>query len=1855
MKAALEAFRAEQHDVLTKFVANYEGKSLNLSRQNLGQVGASAVAEGLQENKTLRELNIHDNNIGPDGAKAFAKALEVNKSITTLNLNWNNIGPDGAAAIRKALEVNSSLTQLSLWNNKIGNAGAIAIGKGLEVNNSIHSIELDENDIGVEGAKAIGLALQVNKTLKALTLDGNKIGDEGATYISSALKANNSIRSIDLRGNGIGDEGAKAIGLALQVNPILKQLSGVELKNHIQGLPQGVSDNERILEYLRKQSKIKEKAEEEKKKAAAEEAARKKVKQAAEEEARKRREEEESKRREEEARKRREEEERKRQEAEKKAKEAAEKALEVERRKAQELLEAQRKMQQQQLVTERKAREEAERQEAAAQKRKQEEDKRLRREALEDATRGDSVEELQKAIEAATAIDPSMTKLAAATARLTRLQEQEQAKQEAAAQQRKQEQDKKLRREALQEMQKEADMYGGLQYLHAHGMFVGKSGAGKSSVLEAMQNVPHEAKKGSTKGADLVEIQIAHVVSGGSGWRAVKPGEDTLTEQQRVMALNLAAKINERQQGGGKSVVVEQASLEDFQRNKVELQRQRKRPHIEESPLLEQDVPLVLSATASSVSGEDQKKLPSPRPTAPDPSTSATRTSPATATPSPSPSTSAAATFPSTSAAAATSSTSAALLSSLNLKQTQQQTEVPKEGSHLMDGELLLGMVEDGKIKGDELSLSLWDMGGQDVFHSLHHLFLKRGALFLVLFDMRELVEGADPKQKQECLSHLRFWLRSLETHTFEEGNGWAPVFLVGTHKDFVTKESEHKHIAEVLDREFGGSSFYNTKKLYTPPNGRDFPFFPVDNKVRPVDPTVQALMKALEATARNEEYIKRKIPVPWVKLFDKLFQQAKKQSWLSREEVVQLATQCGLANPTNNIDLVLRYLHDQGRVLYFADQPSLHDLVILDPTNFFLEPVTRIICEFDTHRIPAHDEAIKSLSSAWTKLKSSGMLEKRLLPILWADRSEETREYLLALMIKFGLAVELQADASEAADEVVFLVPALLPKEPHSLKKPKSLEVSCSIGFYPREERAAAEPETIEERVKTVGFLPSGFFSRLLGKCFTWSQGWSAGVNWNDGWSEYSTPAQLFQKRALLSFGALRFEMTVFDDLNILRVRCGDKNPRALLRRLLLLCEEVIEEALGGALLVRPYLEHEGTMVRLEKAQDAVRRGVKLLFDDKWLLPEQIKEKFSPHWFPPAQPPSKFDAFWCFREGPFDSALVGKLQDRLLDMGVPPFHMAQKGLRSEQTLDALTRSRLMVLLVSVQGLQPLCELKEESKADPVLVEWALALELLEQKRLQRVLPLLVGPNADRSRNEPAFLQSSQGFLSEDRLPDVVVKAVVSAVTEGLKNANLTPSKRLQTRTVRETYQQLMAHGQPWSEDVAANALPSKRARGDAVSLVNIPLLSLKLQQAMDEVRVAEGTGESQKPAEVATAIAKQTESDAEAEFRGQIEQAAKQAETLLKDKKAQQQLQLSKDMRVEAQYVAFLSHAQAQAGDLVRTIYLELDRKCWYDKEQVERTLVGMVKGIAMSEVFLIYVSKSYFTRPYCRFELQVARLLEKPIVVVREASLRPTRGPIDLPQIAACDKQLVEFDILALSDELRDAFSTGFIPLLKARINTALGKEVLATATPASATAAAAPAASPTSPAPQAATGAGVLTQDQLDALAAVELDADTLLHIEDEDLNEFFTALSVSAPNKLKIKAARRKLQSSVLAAASTSSPPAAALPATTPAAPSSFSSSAVPSSAPPSASLPRSPGPRAPPPSSPAASSPSTSLARPRALFPSSPPASSSPSSSSSSSAACGAFTPAGASNAAVWAGSNRTPEDLKFIDLRDDTY
>eukprot|EP00808_Paulinella_micropora_P013735 g27978.t1 len=86
LQAALAAFHVGQHDVLTKFVANYEGKSLDLSSENRGQVGASAVAKGLQEDLWTGIATLR-----PSNSSSCSHALHVLCLSSTAHSAWAGV------------------------------------------------------------------------------------------------------------------------------------------------------------------------------------------------------------------------------------------------------------------------------------------------------------------------------------------------------------------------------------------------------------------------------------------------------------------------------------------------------------------------------------------------------------------------------------------------------------------------------------------------------------------------------------------------------------------------------------------------------------------------------------------------------------------------------------------------------------------------------------------------------------------------------------------------------------------------------------------------------------------------------------------------------------------------------------------------------------------------------------------------------------------------------------------------------------------------------------------------------------------------------------------------------------------------------------------------------------------------------------------------------------------------------------------------------------------------------------------------------------------------------------------------------------------------------------------------------------------------------------------------------------------------------------------------------------------------------------------------------------------------------------------------------------------------------------
>lgn len=125
----------------------------------------------------------------------MAKALESNTTLQHLSLAMNEIGDVGALALAKALESNTTLQRLSVVANEIGDVGAQALAQALEKNSTLQELQLDMNLIGDDGAQTLAQALKTNATLKCLGLSLNPIYCEGVQALDKAVQINTTLQS----------------------------------------------------------------------------------------------------------------------------------------------------------------------------------------------------------------------------------------------------------------------------------------------------------------------------------------------------------------------------------------------------------------------------------------------------------------------------------------------------------------------------------------------------------------------------------------------------------------------------------------------------------------------------------------------------------------------------------------------------------------------------------------------------------------------------------------------------------------------------------------------------------------------------------------------------------------------------------------------------------------------------------------------------------------------------------------------------------------------------------------------------------------------------------------------------------------------------------------------------------------------------------------------------------------------------------------------------------------------------------------------------------------------------------------------------------------------------------------------------------------------------------------------------------------------------------------------------------------------------------------------------------------------------------------------------------------------------
>ena len=165
---------------------------LFLKETALTSKGATFVADGLYQNKTLKELFLFHNRVADLGAQSLARALSFNQNsmLECLSLGRNYISDQGAQFLAEMLKTNQTLKELWLSCNRIGDAGVRALVDALRTENkTLIILSLDWNPLISDASVDPLIAMfQVNQSLKKLDIASCNLSSSGKAKLLKALK-----------------------------------------------------------------------------------------------------------------------------------------------------------------------------------------------------------------------------------------------------------------------------------------------------------------------------------------------------------------------------------------------------------------------------------------------------------------------------------------------------------------------------------------------------------------------------------------------------------------------------------------------------------------------------------------------------------------------------------------------------------------------------------------------------------------------------------------------------------------------------------------------------------------------------------------------------------------------------------------------------------------------------------------------------------------------------------------------------------------------------------------------------------------------------------------------------------------------------------------------------------------------------------------------------------------------------------------------------------------------------------------------------------------------------------------------------------------------------------------------------------------------------------------------------------------------------------------------------------------------------------------------------------------------------------------------------------------------------------
>ena len=361
--------------------------------------------------------------------------------------------------------------------------------------------------------------------------------------------------------------------------------------------------------------------------------------------------------------------------------------------------------------------------------------------------------------------------------------------------------------------------------------------------------------------------------------------------------------------------------------------------------------------------------------------------------------------------------------------------------------ETRLRLLFDPSTKANRLKMVIWDVAGQRVFNSLHHLYLTRYGVYLVVFNVAELAVD----DKSETLGFLEFWMNTVNLHA--KG---APVMLIGTHWDQLAQTVAKPRNSFTPRLGFAGRSvpalarkvdgvLQETLLKKFPQVRRNIAaklsFFPVSNLTKY---GVENLRKQIEATTKSEEAFNMKLPMKWLKLLDHLTS-SEAPPWLTLTEINERAKDFGIASGTE-IEALLRMCHEAGLLLHFTSTDVLAKTVILRP-QWLLDEVSKVVRDSSIHKYDMERIERAGLLQDVESLQKHGIATVDLLQYFWG---KEHYHFFVDLLTR-TLLLSTWRRYLETGLESYYLIPSLLKRQRIAAENwPTRFKIDFSESFLP-------------------------------------------------------------------------------------------------------------------------------------------------------------------------------------------------------------------------------------------------------------------------------------------------------------------------------------------------------------------------------------------------------------------------------------------------------------------------------------------------------------------------------------------------------------------------------------------------------------------------------------------------------------------------------------------------------------------------------------------------------------------------------------------------------------------------------------